>query len=195
MKLRSIAILFAFAVASAAAHAQAGVYATFEAEQFHRSGILAAPAAGSSNSDSPWLYGPTVGAFYTIHKIPKLGELHTGPVSIGIDGRGDFMHGSLYDRSDGIVSLRLTPKNKWAGLMPYVQGGAGIGHTKLPHALNFSNNWSYLFAVGADRKLKKHVDWRIIEVSGGFLGNYVAGANVNQSNYILNLGAGLVFHP
>ncbi len=195
MKLRSIAILSAIAVASTVAHAQAGVYATFDAQMFNRSGIFATAPAGG-NSDSPWLYGPTIGAFYTIHKIPKLGELHTGPISLGLDGRGDFLHGSLYDRSDAIVSLRVTPKHPFkGGLIPYVQGGAGLGHTKLPHASHFSNNWNYQFSVGADRKLKGHLDWRVVEVSGGFLGNYVAGANLNQSNYNITLATGLVFHP
>lgn len=193
MKLRSIAIVFALAIASVAAHAQAGIYATFDAQAFNRSGIAAQPAAGSSNSDTPWLYGPTVGAFYTIHRIPKLGELHTGPIGIGLDGRGDFMHGSLYDRADGIISLRFTPKKPMHGLSPYIQGGAGIGHTKIPHALYYSNNWSYLLAVGADRKLKGHVDWRVIEASAGFLGNYSSGNGNGQSNYIINLGTGLTF--
>jgi len=191
MKLRSIAVLFAFAIASAAAYAQAGVYATFSAERFSRTGSV----VGVTTSDAPWLYGPTVGAFYTFHKIPGIGELKTGPVSIGLDGRGDFMHGSLYDRADGIISLRVTPKHLVKNIMPYIQGGAGIGHTKIPHALTFSNNWSYLFAAGADRRIKEHVDWRVFEFSGGFLGDYSAGIASNQSNYMLTLSTGLVFHP
>jgi hypothetical protein len=193
MKLRHIAILFAFAVASAAAHAQGGVYGTFSAQQFTRTGLVSNPPAGSSNSDKPWLYGPTVGAYYTVSRIPKLGELKTGPVAIGFDFRGDFLHGSQYDRSDGLIGLRFTPKRLVKGITPYIQGSAGIGHTKLPKAPFYTNNWSYQFAIGADRKLKGHTDWRVIEASAGFLGSYVAGTAPNNSNYIITLGTGLAF--
>jgi hypothetical protein len=194
MKLRSIVILATLAVASAAAHAQAGIYATFDAQEFTRTGLFANPPAGSSNSDSPWLYGPTAGAFYTIHKIPKLGELHTGPISLGLDARGDFLRTNTpYSRDDGIISLRVTPKSGMkGGLAPYIQGGAGIGHTKVPGQLSYTNNWSYLLALGADRKLKGPVSWRVVEASAGFLGSYVAGANKNQSNYNVTFSTGLV---
>ncbi len=193
MKLRYLAILLAFALASAVANAQAGLYGTFDAERFNRSGINAVAPAGSNNEDNPWLYGSTVGAFYTLHKIPKLGTLHTGPVNIGIDGRGDFLHGSLYTRSDGLIGLRITPKTAIMGITPYVQGSAGVGHTKLPRAFNGTNNWSYQFAVGADRKIKGQVDWRVVEVSGGWLQDFVAGANASNSNYNFKLSSGFVY--
>jgi hypothetical protein len=196
MKLRSVTILFALAVASAAAYAQAGVYATFDAQDFYRSGIVSNPPAGSSNSDSPWLYGPTFGAYYdpaTIH-IPKLGTLHTGPIKLGIDGRGDILRtDTQYSRDDAIVSIRVTPKSPLMGVRPYVQGGAGLGHTKVPGQLNYVNNWSYLLAVGADRKIKGHLDWRVIEGSAGFLGNYKPGLGANATSYIITVGTGLSF--
>ncbi len=193
MKLRFIAVLFALVVASAPANAQSGVYAMFDAQQFTRSGLLASPAAGSSNSDGSWLYGTTFGAFYTFHKIPKFGELHTGPVALGVDGRGTIVRTySPLTRDDGIISLRVSTRNPFASVKPYIQGGAGIGHTKVRGQSNFTNNWSYLFAAGIDRKIKKHVDWRVVEVSGGFLGNYTSGNNVSNSNHILNFASGLV---
>ena len=194
MKLRSIAILLGCAVVSAAAYAQAGAYAMFDAQQFHRSGLLASPAAGSSNSDSPWLYGTTFGAFYTIHKLPLVGKLRTGPVAVALDGRGTIVRtDTQYSRDDAIISLRLSPKSTYRIFTPYVQGGAGLGHTKVPgQAEYYTNNWSYLFAVGADRKLTKRLDWRVVEVSGGFMGNYVAGSATSNSNRILNFATGIV---
>jgi len=195
MKLRSIVILFVLVIASAVANAQAGIYATFSAEQFTRTGLVASPPAGSSNSDSPWLYGPTFGAFYTITHIPKLGELKTGPIAIGLDARGDVLRtNTAYSRDDAIVSLRITPKKAFFKLLPYAQGGAGLGHVKVPGQLNFTNNWSYQFAIGADRKLKHDVDWRVVEFEGGFLGNYVAGTGNNPTNYNIMLSTGLVVH-
>jgi hypothetical protein len=200
MKLRSIAILFALAVPSAAAYAQSGVYASFDAQDFTRTGVNVHPdAPGSANTDSPWLLGPVFGAFYTIHHIPKLGTLHTGPVAIGIDARGDIFHGSssgwpkgVYTREDALVGLRLTPTHPMMHVMPYVQGSAGEGHTKIPGALIYTNNWSYQFAIGADRKLKGRMDWRVVEASAGFLNKFAGGANTNNSNYIITVGTGLV---
>ena len=193
MKLRSIAIVLAFALASAAAHSQAGVYATFDAENFNLTGLFVNPPAGSSNSADPWLYGPTFGAYYDISHIPKLGALHTGPFKVGIDARGDVLRGAQYSRADGLFGLRLSPKTPLAGIKPYIQGSFGIGHTKVPGALYYSNNLAYQFAIGADRKLKHHVDWRIAEASAGFLGNYKAGSSATNSNYIVMVGTGFVF--
>lgn len=193
MNLRSIAVLFALAGASIAARAQAGVYAMFDAQQFSRTGLLASPVAGSSNSDNPWLYGTTFGGYYMVSHLPMVGALHTGPVAVGVDGRGTIVRTNTpYSRDDATISIRVATRNTFATVKPYVQGGAGVGHTKVPGQTNFTNNWSYIFAVGADRKLNKMVDWRVFDVSGGFMGDYVAGSNVNNSNHILNFATGVV---
>ena len=195
MKLRFITLVFAFAISTVAAYSQSGIYATFDAQDFTRTGLLANPPAGSSNSDTSWLYGPVFGVYYTpshIH-IPKLGNLHTGPVKLGIDARGDILRTySPYSRDDGIISIRVTPNSPLFGVRLYAQGGAGVGHTKIPGQLNYTNNWSYLAAVGADKKLKGRFDWRVVEASAGFLGNYKAGLGANDNNYMVTLGSGLV---
>jgi hypothetical protein len=200
MKLRSLALLFAFVLASAAARAQVGAYASFDSQQFTRNGLVLNPAAGSSNSDKPWLYGPTVGVYYMVGHLPKIykiGQLKTGPIALGLDARGDFLRtaASAYSRDDGILSIRAAYKPGIGKFVPYIQGGAGIGHTKVPGQLNYTNNWSYLFAVGADRKIKGRIDWRVVEASAGFLGTYTAGSNPNNSNYMITLGTGIVVRP
>jgi hypothetical protein len=193
MKLRSIAIISALALASAAAHAQIGVYATFDAQNFTRTGLLANPPAGSTNSASPWLYGPIFGAYYTVSSIPKLGKLHTGPVAIGIDVRGDILRtSSTYARADGLIGLRVTPKKPIFSLVPYLQGSAGIGHTKVTGQLNYTNNWSYQAAVGVDHKIKGRIDWRVVEGTAGFLGSYQAGTAPGDTNYNYSLSSGMV---
>lgn len=199
MKLRHLAFLLAIPLASAVAQAQTGVYASFEAQRFDRSGILAVPPAGSSNMDNPWLYGPTIGTYIMFQHIPlmgKYGKFNTGPVGVGIDLRGDFLRDTAqYDRADGLIGLRFAPKKPIAKIVPYVQGSAGIGHTKLPGAQYYTNNWSYLLAVGADRRIKNSkFDWRVIEASAGFLGAFVDGYGANQSNYNINFSTGIVYH-
>ncbi len=178
MKLRSIALVLAVALASAAGYAQSGVYVTFDAQQFTRTGLYANPPAGSSNTDKAWLYGPTYGVYYDITHLPRLGKLKTGPLVIGIDARGDVYRtnesGSQIDREDGIFSLRLAARKPFWKATPYVQGGFGVGHTRIPYAAHYSNNLVYQFGIGGDVKLSRNFDWRV-EGTAGFLGNYGAG--------------------
>jgi opacity protein-like surface antigen len=203
MKLRSIAIVLTVALASAAAYAQTGVYVTMDAQQFTQEGVNTHPlSVGSQNIDRPWLYGPGYGVYYDVTHLPYLGKLKTGPVVIGVDGRGDTLrlseYGSTFNRQDGIFSLRIATKRTFKGTTPYIQGGFGIGHTKVPFRTAYSNNFIYQFGAGVDMKVHKHIDWRVVEVTGGFLGNYNTGyyplgVGANQSNYMITLGTGLVF--
>jgi hypothetical protein len=231
MKLRTIALVLAVTLAPIAAQAQSGVYLAFDAQQFTQEGIYANPAtdAGGNhgNIDRPWLFGPVFGVYYDITHIPYFGKLKTGPVVVGIDARGDVLrrseYGSQLDRDDAIFSLRVALKNKFMGTTPYVQGGFGLGHTRVPFATHYSNNLVYQFGLGVDRKIRGKLDWRVVEATAGFLGNYQAGyansgtiigpgstcgvdpvtgiaslpcassANSGNSNYIVTLGTGLVW--
>jgi hypothetical protein len=196
MKLRSIALVLSVALASAAAQAQSGVYATFNAQQFTQDGIYANPGI-HGNVDRPWLFGAGYGVYYDVTRLPYFGVLKTGPVAVGIDARGETLrlseYGSQLDRQDGVFSLRFAPKNQFMGSTPYIQGGFGIGHTRIPFAAHYSNNFIYQLSIGDDRKLCKYIDWRVVEATAGFLGNYQVGSGANQSNYMVTLGTGLVF--
>jgi len=201
MKLRSMAVALTLALASAAASAQSGLYVTMTAQQFTQDGIYANPGT-HTNKDQPWLFGPGYGIYYDVTRIPNLffikaRPLKTGPVVLGIDARGETLRYSEYsstlNRQDGIFSLRLALKTPKMGTTPYLQGGFGIGHTKLPLAVNYTNNFIYQFGIGADHPIRKHIDWRVVEATAGFLGNYKPGTAPNGSNYLITLGTGLVF--
>ena len=197
MKLRSIALALALSIALAsAAHAQAGVYVTFEAQQFTQDGIYANPGI-HGNVDRPWLYGPTYGVYYDMTHLPKLGALKTGPFVVGLDGRGNVLrlseYGSQLDREDGLISIRVSTKAQHFGTSPYIQGGFGIGHTRVPFAAHYSNNLIYQFSLGVDRKIHKNFDWRVVEASAGSLANYKVGGGGNPSNYMITLSTGVVF--
>jgi hypothetical protein len=196
MKLRSLALFLAVALASAAANAQTGVYLAFDAQQFTQNGVNAVPRP-SGNTDRPWVFGPAYGIYYDITRLPRLGQLHTGPIVVGIDGRGDTLrvseYGSQLDRQDGLLSLRIATKNKHMDMVPYLQGGFGIGHTRIPYAAHYSNNLIYQFGIGVDRNIRGRLDWRIAEADAGFLGNYVVGHGANQSNYLVTVSTGFVF--
>jgi hypothetical protein len=192
MKLRSIALFLAVVLATAAAHAQAGVYVTMDAQQFNQMGVKAIPLPGSDNTDRPWLFGPAYGVYLDINRF------HTGPVVIGVDARGDTLrrpyYGSQYDRQDGLFSLFVALKKPtYLKLRPYAIGGFGIGHTRVPNSAAYSNNFIYQFGVGADRTIHGKFDWRVIEANAGWLGSYQVGYGVNQSNYLFSVSTGLVF--
>jgi len=206
MKLRSIALVLAVTLASAAAYAQTGVYVTMDSQQFTQEGVLVTPGT-HGNIDRPWLFGPAYGVYFDVTHLPHIlvlpgGPLKTGPVLIGIDGRGDTLRLSLYgqsfNRQDGIIDLRISTKKTFKGTTPYIMGGFGIGHTKVYGRTYYSNNLVYQFGIGADHAIAKHIDWRVVEATAGFLQGYntgysPSGAGPNQSNYLVTLGTGLVF--
>ena len=138
-------------------------------QQFTQEGVLTNPGT-HGNIDRPWLYGPRLWRhYYTLTHLPYLGALKTGPVTVGIDGRGDTLrlsaYNSTFDRQDGLFSIRVASKNKIKSVTPYIQGGFGIAHTKVPGRTYYSNNFIYQFSVGVDKKIQKHIDWRIVEAS------------------------------
>jgi len=207
MKLRTLAIVLAVTIASAAAHAQSGVYLTMNAQQFTQEGVDFPPFPHSMDIDRPWLYGPGYGVYYDVTRLPHIlvlkgGKLNTGPVVIGIDARGQTLRLSEYHSSfnaqDGLFSIRVATKDKFMGVTPYIQGGFGIGHTKVPFRTSYSNNFMYQFSIGADRHLRGKLDWRVVEASAGTLNNYNTGyyplgVGPGQSNYMVTLATGLVF--
>jgi hypothetical protein len=204
MKLRTIALVLTVVFAFAVAHAQTGVYVTADTQQFNQMGIDAHAAPGGQ-TDRPLLIGTAYGVYYDVSRLPYIGKLKTGRIVLGIDGRGDTFrlteYGSQFDRQDGIFSIRVaTKKPLLLKTTPYLQGGFGIGHTRIPFRTTYNNNFIYQVSLGADRKLRGRLDWRAFEVSAGALAKYPTGyysfnggAGPNQSNYLLTFGTGLVF--
>lgn len=203
MKLRTIAIVLTVAFASAAAYAQSGAYLTFNAQMWTQEGVntyLTSP--GSQNIDRPWLLGAGYGVYYDVTRLPYLGKLKTGPVVFGIDARGETFRNSVsygtFNQENGIFSIRVATSKPVKGYTPYILGGFGLGHTKVPGRLSYSNNFTYQFGAGVDTQLHKKIDWRVIELRVGSLANYPTGyyptgSAPNQSNYMITLGTGLVF--
>ena len=142
---------------------------------------------------------PGYGVYVDFTHIPKLKALKTGPVRLGFDARGETLrlseYGSTLNRQDGLFSLRASFKKPVMGSTVYAIGGFGVGHTKIPFATHYSNNLMYQFGFGADRKIGKHLDWRVVEGTAGFLADYVVGygPSANQSNYLVTLGTGIVY--
>jgi hypothetical protein len=204
MKLRTIALVLIFVSAFAAAQAQIGVYVTADTQQFTQEGVLSSPGK-HSNTDRPWLIGTAYGVYYNVDRLPYIGKLKTGPVVLGIDGRGDTYrlneYNSQIDRQDGIFSIRVATRKPFVlKSVPYLQAGFGIGHTRNPFRTTYNNNFIYQASAGFDRKIRGRLDWRVLEITGGSLANYPTGytslnggAGNGQYNYMLTFGTGIVF--
>lgn len=198
MKLRYVALTLAVVFLSAAARAQSGVFVTFDAQQFTQQGIYL-NSGTHGNVDRPWVFGPNYGVYCDVTRLPHLSVLKTGPVVVGLDARGDTYrvseYGSQLDRQDGLLSLRVAPKKTFLGSTPYVLGGFGIAHTRRPFSASYSNNLIYQAGIGSDRKIAKHIDWRVFEARVAVLANYTVGAVLgpNQSNYLVTIGTGVIF--
>jgi hypothetical protein len=151
------------------------------------------------------LIGTAYGVYYNVSKLPYIGKLRTGPIVLGIDGRGDTFrlnqYGAQFERQDGLFSIRVAAKKPvYLKTTPYLQVGFGVGHTRTPFRTTYNNNFLYQVGIGADHQLSHRLDWRLFELNAGVLKDfptgyysYGGGAGANQSNYLLTFGTGLVF--
>src|SRR5260370_26024204 len=165
------------------AHAQIGIYATCDASRRSSTNVFLSPPTGSDNTANAWLYGPTIG-FYDDF-------LHLGPVHLGADVRGDFVHGGGYTRDSVLVGARLSVHPPLLPVKPYLQASVGLAHSKGINT-DYSNNPEYQIAGGVDVTILPRIDWRMLEVSGGSLLNYTYGTGLNQTNNIVTFSTGIV---
>jgi hypothetical protein len=151
MTRHRLALLFALALTTVAAHAQVGIYGKFDATR-----LTASPTVSSSN----WFYGPGAGLYYD--------ALHLGPISLGADLRGDILSGSNQDYRSGLFGLRLAVKPPVLPIKPYIQASVGVGATKPTGAssipLHYTTKFQYQIAGGLDFTIFPHVDFRAVEL-------------------------------
>jgi hypothetical protein len=172
-------------MSSVAAHAQTGIYATFDASRRSSTNVFLSPPTAADNTATAWLYGPTVGFYYDF--------LHLGPVHLGSDVRGEFVHGGGFTRDSFLVGARLSVHPPLLPVKPYLQASVGLAHSKGIISGNYSNNPEYQIAGGVDFTILPRIDWRVLEVGGGSLLNYTYGSGVNQTNNIVTFSTGIVF--
>jgi hypothetical protein len=206
MSLRkAVLVLAAIAIATTTAHAQFGVYGTFNANEL--SGINGSPATttacvpatvgpatcpGFNNSVDP--LGGGGGVYYDFLKL--------GPVKLGADLRGSITHtkrgaeitseGSgarLYSSLGGIRAVFHTP---FIPIKPYIQASAGLGRTDYGvNSFAIKSNFQYMGYAGVDVTLLPFMDFRVVELGYGGLNPF----GTDSHNYpIKTVSSGLVFH-
>ena len=192
MKLRSIAAVAVLALATVAAHAQAGLYFNPVAIRVSNSTADTGPAAFlGQNSTSQVFYGYDFGGYYDF--------FHAGPIAAGIDVRESDLHANNAMLRSFMVGARVSAKPFTRPIKPYAQISVGVSTTKAPAITARVSRLDYALYGGVDYTLQKHIDFRVLEVGYGSLTtisstNYGGGSilNVPASNQI-SFSSGLVF--
>lgn len=149
MRCYRLTLLVGLSMFSMLARAQVGVYANFS-------------AAKLNVSNTNWVYGPTVGAYYD--------AFHFGVGSAGLDLRAQLFNNNAAAKLDsGLVGLRVAVHPPVFPIKPYLEGLAGVGHAEfsLPDASSSATRFEYSFLAGVDYTLLPHIDWRVVEFSYG----------------------------
>lgn len=164
MRLRWLAFGVVLVAGGSIAKAQVGIYGKFDYTRY-----------SASNSGALNYVGGGVGVYDDL--------VHLGPLSLGLDLRGDLSSESkLYYRSL-LGGVRVAFRVPLVSLRPYVQGSIGVGGTKPKDSFavgisnaHYSNKLTYEGLVGADLGVLPHVDWRVIELGGGKQSDRGSGA-------------------
>jgi len=180
MKLRSLAAVAVLVIATVAAHAQVGLYFNPVAIRVSNSSADAGPYAFlGQNSTSQVFYGFDFGGYYDF--------LHSGPLSAGVDVRESDLHANNAMLRSFLVGARVSAKPFTRPIKPYVQLSVGLGTTKAPTSTVHISKLDYAIYGGIDYTLKKHIDFRVLEIGYGSL-TTVSSADVG-GGALLNIPA------
>lgn len=148
MNLKRIVILPLFLVLSTATlHAQARL-------------AIYGTVGGESVAHQSWTTAGTLGAYIGVGGIR--------PIALAFDGRADLSS----NIKSGLIGPRLAINPPVFPLKPYVElliGGSAINHG--------STQFAARYVLGADTTILPHVDWRVLDFSGGI--NQISGTRAN----------------
>ncbi len=147
-------IALALTVLSPWARAQTGVYASFT-------------AAKMDSTNSKWIYGPTVGAYFD--------SSHFAVLEWGADLRGTFLGGGgATQLQSGLVGPRVVVHAPIIPIKPYAEGLVGIGHGQVAGQAS-ATKFQYEVLGGIEYTLVPRIDWRVVEVGYSSLTNFDGG--------------------
>jgi hypothetical protein len=180
MKLRFFAAMVAalLMTASAAAHAQAGIYVNPIASYVTNSVADHGPFAFlGDGSTSNVFWGVSMGGYYDFFRQGKL--------EAGIDVRDTYQHGNNALLNNFLVGARVQGSPFKMPFKPYAQLAVGAGTTSAPTSQIRITRATGVFTGGVDYTLNHRFDFRVVEVSYGTLAT-VSTATIGSGPSIPN---------
>jgi hypothetical protein len=190
MKVSFLAAVLGLSLAAGASQAQISVYFTGGGARVSNSVADSGPFAFlGQNQKSQIFGGVTLGGQYDFYHAEKF--------DAGADVRYVIEHGNSAELNSFLVGPRITHHfNRWS---PYAEIAVGEVRTRSPLSPVHLNRLEADVFVGADYRLGKHVDARVLEIG------YGEGTTISSSNYsggtvsipaarLLRFTSGFVFH-
>lgn len=191
MNLRFATLTGTLILATCSAHAQIGVYAT---PIFTR-----ATNAKPDSGDFSFLGAGATSRVFSGFGFGAYDDLfHSGRIDAGIDMRASIQNGNGAHLNQFLVGARVAFRPASVPIKPYVELYGGVGGTRA--ALNplYANKPEFGVATGLDYHLRRHVDFRVIEVGVSSLQAISSGlvqgtTALPPSARLLNVSTGIVF--
>jgi len=157
MRLKFLLPAFALALSTAAAHAQAGIYLNPIFTRVSISTQDTGPFAFLGQNKTSRIFGGVMlGGYYEFSHQPKF--------DVGVDLRDEIEHSNNASLNSFLIALRVSAHPMVFQLKPYVEIAGGEGRSESPLSPVHVTKAEYGGFLGLDKRLNRHVDWRIVEL-------------------------------
>jgi hypothetical protein len=157
MKWKSLLVASALALSTVAAHAQAGLYFNPIVSRISISTPDTGPFAFLGQNKTSRIFGGVMlGGYYEFSHQPKF--------DVGIDLRDEIEHGNNASLNSFLIGVRIVSQPLAFGAKPYLQIMGGSGRSNSPLSPVHVTKAEYGAFLGVDKRLNRHVDWRILEL-------------------------------
>ena len=157
MKWKSLLVASALALSTVAAHAQVGLYFNPIVSRISISTPDSGPFAFLGQNKTSRIFGGVMlGGYYEFSHQPKF--------DVGIDLRDEIEHGNSASLNSFLIGVRIVSQPLALGMKPYLQVSGGEGRSSSPLSPVHVTKAEYGAFVGVDKRLGRHVDWRILEL-------------------------------
>jgi len=191
MKLLFTVVLSALFLIPVSSHAQIGIYVNPVATRVSNSQADTGPAAFlGAGTTSRTFWGADIGGYYDF--------FHGKSVDAGVDFRDTISGANNARMNTFLIGARVVAKNLSPSWRPYVQLSGGVGSSRAPHTSLKASRATYAVFGGADYKLNRYIDIRVVEIGYGSL-TTVSNASVGNtpesypSSHLLHISGGLIF--
>jgi Outer membrane protein beta-barrel domain len=191
MKLRFLAAIAGFVMATGVAQAQIGIYTTPIFSRISNS----TPDSGvfaflGPNTTSRVFAGFGLGAYDDLY--------HSGNLEAGLDLRGNILRGNGAQLNSLLFGGRVAYKSvQRPNVKPYFQAGIGVGSSKSATNPVHISKLEYNVAAGLDYSFASHVDFRVVEIGYGSVQtistNAIDQVGAVSNSQLVTFSTGLVF--